>query len=177
MKRINILGQTNDGSALVSLHFHLNPGPTRNLCFWSFQPLTQTIAIVLSLPSLILLKQCFKTAILRSSLHGATGSVASWEHWDTGLIPGLALWVQDLVLLKLWQWSQLWLRSDQWLRNSICLRTAKNDFKKRERKEKDSSSHLTSMFQSLQCFSIYLNEAQHLSREFWCVQNLDPGPF
>ena len=36
---------------------------------------------------------------------GATGSMASWERWVAGSIPGLAQWGKDLAL------SQLWLRS------------------------------------------------------------------
>ena len=48
--------------ALVSSHFHLNPGTTRHLWFWSLWPLPQTIAMVFSLSSLILLKQCFNFA-------------------------------------------------------------------------------------------------------------------
>ena len=31
----------------------------------------------------------------RSSRCGATGSVASWECWDAGSIPGPAQWVKD----------------------------------------------------------------------------------
>ena len=36
-----------------------------------------------------------------SSYCGTTGSVASWEHRDTGWIPRPAQWVKDLVLLQL----------------------------------------------------------------------------
>jgi len=63
--------------------------------------------------------------VLRSSYSGATGSAASLEHWDAGLIPGLAHWVKDLALLQLCQRSQLWLGSDPWPRNSTCHGAAK----------------------------------------------------
>ena len=42
------------------------------------------------------------------------GSVISWECRDAGLIPDLAQWVKDPVLLQLWLRSQLPLRSDPW---------------------------------------------------------------
>ena len=35
------------------------------------------------------------------------GSAASWEHWGTSLIPGLARWVKDLALPQLWCRSQI----------------------------------------------------------------------
>ena len=44
--------------------------------------------------------------------------MASWEHWDEGLIPGLAQWAEDLELL--WLRSQLLLKSDPWPGKSIC---------------------------------------------------------
>ena len=48
--------------------------------------------------------------------------------WDVGLIPGLAQWVKDPVLL------QLQLGSDPWPRSSICLGVAKNEKKGTARK-------------------------------------------
>ena len=45
---------------------------------------------------------------------------ASWEHWDTGLIPCPAQWVKDLALPQLQLWSHLWLKSDPWPWNSVC---------------------------------------------------------
>ena len=53
------------------------------------------------------------------------GSAVSWECSVTGLIPGLAQWVKDLVLLQLWLRSKLQLRSDPWSKNSICFGAAK----------------------------------------------------
>ena len=47
------------------------------------------------------------------------GSVVSWEHWDTGVIPGPAQWVKDPTLLQLWLRLWLWLRSDPWPWNSM----------------------------------------------------------
>lgn len=37
----------------------------------------------------------------RSSCCGTTGLVVSWELWDAGLIPSLAEWTKDPVLLQL----------------------------------------------------------------------------
>ena len=54
------------------------------------------------------------------------GLAVSWEHWDTGLIPGLMQWVKDPVLPQLWLRLQLQLGSDPWPRNSICHGAAKN---------------------------------------------------
>ena len=48
------------------------------------------------------------------------GSAASWERWDTGLIPSPAQWVRDPVL-------QLWPRSDPWPENPICCEVAKKN--------------------------------------------------
>ena len=39
--------------------------------------------------------------VMRCSCCGATGSVASWEPWDAGSIPGQAQQVKDLALLQL----------------------------------------------------------------------------
>ena len=46
------------------------------------------------------------------SFHCETDSVASWEHWGSGSIPGPAQWVKDPVLPQLWHRSQVQLRSD-----------------------------------------------------------------
>ena len=46
-----------------------------------------------------------------SSQCGTTGSVASQEHWDTGLIPGQAQQVKDPALLLLQLRPQLQIRS------------------------------------------------------------------
>ena len=48
----------------------------------------------------------------RSSHCGATGLVASWEHWDAGSIPGSAEQEKDLAWPQLWCRSQLPLESD-----------------------------------------------------------------
>ena len=61
------------------------------------------------------------------------GSAASWEHLDTGLIPGLAQWVEDSVFLQLWLRLRLRLRSNLWSGNSICPRGSQ---KEKERKKK-----------------------------------------
>ena len=45
---------------------------------------------------------------------GTKGLVASWEHWDAGLIPGPAQCVKDPVLPQLQLRLQSWLRSDPW---------------------------------------------------------------
>ena len=55
-------------------------------------------------------------------------SVASWEHWDSGLTPGLAQWFKDLTLL------QLQFGSDLWPRNSICHEAVKKKKKKKKKK-------------------------------------------
>lgn len=63
----------------------------------------------------------------------------SWEHRDTGLIPGRARWVKDPALLAAAAWVEAvaWVEvaawvltaawmSEPWPRNSRCLRVAKN---------------------------------------------------
>ena len=60
---------------------------------------------------------------------GATGSAASWECRDAGLIPGPTQWIKDLALPQLQHRSQLQLRSDPWSGNSICLGAAKKEKK------------------------------------------------
>ena len=45
-------------------------------------------------------KTIFPKSVSGSSHCGARGSMASWEHWDTGLIPSLAKWVKDPALLQ-----------------------------------------------------------------------------
>ena len=61
------------------------------------------------------------------------GSVVSLERWDTGLIPGLTQWVEDLTLLHPQHRSQLWLVSDPWPGNSLCHRVAKKEKKKKKK--------------------------------------------
>ena len=54
-------------------------------------------------------------------------STASWEHWDTGSIPGPAQWVKDLALLQLHLQLRLTLllRYDPWPGSSIYHGVAK----------------------------------------------------
>ena len=60
------------------------------------------------------------------------GSAASWECWDTGLIPSSAAqWVEDPVLPQLQLRSRLWLGPDPWPWNSICHGAAKKEKKKK----------------------------------------------
>ena len=68
--------------------------------------------------------------MLRSSHCGAMGWVASWDHWDAGLIPGATQWIGDPALLQLWLKSQLQLGCDPWPRNSICCGVVKKRKKK-----------------------------------------------
>ena len=76
--------------------------------------------------------------ILRSTLEefhcGATGSMASLQCWNTGLIPRLAQWVKDPALLHLRHRLQLCLRSDPWSRNSICCGVTKKEKRKQNSK-------------------------------------------
>ena len=60
---------------------------------------------------------------------------------STGLIPGLAQWVRDLALLKLWLRSRPWLPSDPWPRSSICRRVPKMIKKKKREREKDGQKY------------------------------------
>ena len=73
----------------------------------------------------------FMNLEIRSSCGGKMGSVLSWKLWDTGLIPGLAQWAKDPLLLQLQLRSQLQLGCDPWPRNSICWGAAKK--KKKEK--------------------------------------------
>lgn len=72
----------------------------------------------------------------RRSHYGTTGSEASWECWDTGLLTGPAQQVNDPVLPKLWLRTQLRLRYDPWPGNFMCLRVAKKGKKRKEIKMK-----------------------------------------
>ena len=70
-----------------------------------------------------------------SSHCGTTGSVESWECWETASLSSLAQWFNDLALpmqLRL----KLQLGSDPWPGSSICRRVAKNGGKKKEKKRK-----------------------------------------
>ena len=78
----------------------------------------------------LILTDQLKNWHLWSSCCGAAESVASWECWDTGLIPGPIQWVKDLVLL------QLWLRLQPV--NSVCLGVAK---KTKQNKTKNQLAH------------------------------------
>ena len=66
------------------------------------------------------------------------GSEASWEHWDTGLIPRPAQWVTYTLGPAL---LQLRLGSDPRARNSICLGVAKKERKKEKKKKKKKTGH------------------------------------
>ena len=93
-------------------------------------------------PSLMSQSRLFLKGIIhsvnsyQSSCCGATGSAASWEHWDAGSIPSLAQWVRDLALLQFWLSFQLCLGSDPWTRNSICCREG-GQKRKKQRKQKN----------------------------------------
>lgn len=67
-------------------------------------------------------------SLLGSSHCGAMGSVASWEQWNAGSIPG---WVKDPRLPQLRLTSQLQLPSVPWPGNSTRLRAAKNNNNKK----------------------------------------------
>ena len=84
---------------------------------------------------------------------GTMGLAASWEHLDTGLIPGPAQWVKDLTLPQLQLRLRLRLSSDPWPRNSICLGVAK--------KEKKKSSQIISIKQRLLFIINTLNYAYY----------------
>ena len=48
------------------------------------------------------------------------GLAASWDHWVTDSIPGLAQWVKDLALPQLWLRLRQTLGSDPWPQNSYA---------------------------------------------------------
>ena len=66
----------------------------------------------------------------RHSSCGATGLVASWDHWDSGPIPQ-PCWVRDLMLPLLWLRLHLQLGSDSWHWTSICHGMAKKGGEKK----------------------------------------------
>lgn len=68
----------------------------------------------------------------RSSRCGTTGSAASWGHWDTGSIPGLAQCLKDLALPQLWLRLHLGLGFDPWPSNSIGCGVANKERKKKK---------------------------------------------
>ena len=57
---------------------------------------------------------------LRSSCTGEMGLAASWDHWVTDSIPGLAQWVKDLALPQLWLRLRQTLGTDPWPQNSYA---------------------------------------------------------
>ena len=65
----------------------------------------------------------------RNSYSGSIGSVVSWKFRGAGLIPSLAQWIKDPVLLQLQFRLQLQLGSDPWPGNSVCCRVTKKEKK------------------------------------------------
>ena len=63
------------------------------------------------------------------------GLVASLQRQGTGVIPSLAQWVKDLVLLQLRHRLQLWLPSDPWLGTPYTIGRPN----KKRKKEKQAS--------------------------------------
>ena len=69
----------------------------------------------------------------QSSPYGTVGLAAvSLYLWDAGLVPGLAQWVKDLVVVQLQRRSQPRLGSDPWPGNPVCCRVARKEKKRKK---------------------------------------------